>query len=236
MIEFRAIASSSAGNAFTISDGRSRLLLECGLGWKALRERLNFQVCELAGALITHEHGDHAKSAHALMAAGVDVYASRGTFDALELSGHRRHDVAALKPFKVCSWTVMPFPAVHDAAEPLGYLLGSTAGVGKVVFLTDTAYCPHRFRGLTHICVECNYSLDRLRERVELGELSVERKRRLLNNHFGLERLQEMLAANDLSQVQEIHLLHLSDENADEERFKREIMRQTGKPVFVAPR
>jgi hypothetical protein len=42
------------------------------------------------------------------------------------------------------------------------------------------------------------------------------------------------MQANDLSKVQEIWLLHLSDGNSDADRFKREIQELTGKPVYVA--
>lgn len=42
------------------------------------------------------------------------------------------------------------------------------------------------------------------------------------------------LKANDLSKVREIWLLHLSDGNSDAERFKREVMELTGKPVYIA--
>ena len=45
---------------------------------------------------------------------------------------------------------------------------------------------------------------------------------------------QDFLRANDLSRVKEIHLLHLSDENSNAERFKREIQEISGKPVYVA--
>jgi DNA-binding transcriptional MerR regulator len=58
-------------------------------------------------------------------------------------------------------------------------------------------------------------------------------KKRLLRLHFSLENVKEFLRANDLSKVQEIWLLHLSDNNSDEERFKREIMELTGKVVYV---
>ena len=44
----------------------------------------------------------------------------------------------------------------------------------------------------------------------------------------------ELLKANDLSKVQQIWLLHLSDGNSDEKRFKREIQELTGKPTFIA--
>lgn len=166
------------------------------------------------------------------MKAGVDVYASAGTFNALGLLGHRRRDVKAHGVFTVGSWRVMPFDTVHDAEEPLGFLLASPAG--KCLFLTDTAYSPYRFQGLTHIFVECNHSIEILRERVAEEGLNLQRKKRLMGSHLSLEQVQKLLAANDLSQVQEIQLLHLSDDNSDEELFRRAIQAQTGKPVYVA--
>lgn len=228
------LASSSAGNAYVLDDGRSRLLLECGLSWPKLREQLGFQSSGLAGVLLTHEHGDHAKGVQGAMAAGLDVYASKGTFEALDLTGHRCRTVQPLTQFQVGSWSVMPFEAIHDAAEPLGFLLASKDS--KCLFLTDSAYCRYRFKGLTHVFVECNHSLEIMRRRTADEELHMAHKKRLMHSHMSLERLQEMLAANDLSQVREIHLLHLSDDNSDEGHFRRAIMRQTGKPVYVAPR
>ena len=58
-------------------------------------------------------------------------------------------------------------------------------------------------------------------------------KKRILKSHFSLENVKEFLKANDLSRVQEIWLLHLSDGNSDAERFKREIQELTGKMVFI---
>ena len=60
--------------------------------------------------------------------------------------------------------------------------------------------------------------------------------RRLTKSHFSLENLKSFLKANDLSQVREIYLIHLSDANSDEEKFKYEIAALTGKPVIVAPK
>jgi phosphoribosyl 1,2-cyclic phosphodiesterase len=94
--------------------------------------------------------------------------------------------------------------------------------------LTDTYYCRYRFSGLTHIMVECNYALDIVNRRVEEGKLHPAQKRRLLRSHFGLEHVKDFLNANDLSRLQEVWLLHLSDGNSDAERFKREIQEIAG--------
>lgn len=82
--------------------------------------------------------------------------------------------------------------------------------------------------------VECNYAKDILYENVKRGAVPEVFKNRLLTSHFSLENVKEFLKANDLSKVQEIHLLHLSDGNSDAERFKREIMAVCGKPVYIA--
>jgi hypothetical protein len=53
--------------------------------------------------------------------------------------------------------------------------------------------------------------------------------------HMSLEQCVEFFRVQDLSKCREIHLLHLSAENSDEELFKKTIQEVTGKPVWVAP-
>lgn len=50
---------------------------------------------------------------------------------------------------------------------------------------------------------------------------------------MSLEHLKDMLNANDLSNLQQIFLLHLSDNNSDEQQIKTEIERLTGVEVYV---
>lgn len=59
-------------------------------------------------------------------------------------------------------------------------------------------------------------------------------KRRIIRNHMSLQRLKAFLLANDLSRVKQIWLLHLSADNSEMGRFKREIQALTGKEVYVA--
>lgn len=235
MIDILPIASSSAGNAYRITDGHTALLLEAGLPYKDIQKALEFRVTQLAGCLITHEHGDHSKSAKDIIRAGVPVYTSGGTAVALGLSSHRLKDIRAHEQFSVGTWTILPFDIEHDATEPLGFVLANQSSE-KLVFLTDTYYCRYRFSGITHLMVECNYSLDIVNRRVEEGKLHPAQRHRLLRSHFGLEHVKNFLKANDISQIQEIWLLHLSDGNSDADRFQREIQETTGKLVRVAQR
>lgn len=167
------------------------------------------------------------------MKAGIDCYMSQGTAEALELSGHRLHCVKSKEQFKVGSWTTLPFGLIHDAAEPLGFLLANRAGK-KLLFATDTHFLPYRFQGLTHICIEANFDSEILKQNVEAGGVNSEMAKKLWHRHMSLGTVKRFLQANDLSKLEEIHLLHLSEFNSAPGKFQEEIQAQTGVPVYIA--
>lgn len=232
MINIKALASGSKGNAYLINDGHTSLLLECGISYREIQRGSHFKMTEIAGCLLTHEHGDHSKSIKDIMRAGINVYSSQGTFDALGLSGHRIKPVRPKESLSLGTWTILPFDVQHDVSEPLGFLMVNQAGE-KVLFASDTYYIKYTFKRLTHIMVECNYSLDILDQNIIEGRVPQVMRKRLVSSHFSLDNVKDFLRANDLSHVQEIWLLHLSDTNSHQERFKREIQALTGKMVIV---
>ena len=176
---------------------------------------------------------DHSKAVKEIMRAGIDCYISAGTVEALGLSGHRINVIKAKQQFRIGTWTILHFDTQHDAQEPLGFLLANQDG-DKLLYATDTFYIRYRFHGLTHIMVECNYAADILKRNVEAGAVLKYLKSRILKSHFSLENVKKYLLANDLSKVEAIFILHLSDNNSDCERFKREVMELTGKPTYIA--
>lgn len=233
MLNFHPYASSSKANLYSLDDGESKLLIECGLPIKEVKRCLNFSLSTITGCLLSHSHMDHARSAKDLAKAGVDIYTSQGTIDALGLSGHRIHAIKSGTQFSIGTWSIMPVESQHDAPEPLSFLIANASGE-KALFATDTYYLKNRFRGLNLIVVECNYAADILQANVEAGKVQTTMKNRLLKSHFSLANVKEFLKANNLSKVQEIWLIHLSEGNSDEARFKREVQQITGKPVYVA--
>ncbi len=225
------LASGSTGNCYHLAGSGSPLLIEAGIPLKKIREGLDFGLSQLAGCLVTHEHGDHAKAVKDLLKAGVDVYATEGTLKALGFESHRLHSVTLREWFQVGEWRVMAFPTVHDAQEPCGFLV--CQGDERLLYLTDTAYSPFKFKGLTHLMVECNYDPEILKRNVEQGLVDKAVMRRVIRNHMSIGRAKDLLRANDLSKVREIVLIHLSNENSDAERFKREVQALTAKVVRV---
>lgn len=232
MIEIKTLATGSKGNCYHITDGSTPLLLECGISFKQIQQGVNFETSSLGGVLVTHEHKDHCKGVESVLNRGLDVYMSKGTQDALQLQHHRIVTVNSKKQFRVGTWTILPFDVQHDVNEPLGFLLQSDNG-GKLLFATDTYYVKYRFTGLTHIMIECNYDQQTLDDNVESGRVHPAMRKRVMKSHFSLENLLEFFKANDLSKVEEIHLLHLSDGNSNAERIFKAVARATGKMIFI---
>lgn len=232
-MDIRILASGSKGNAYIVSDGTTTLLLDAGIPIKAIQAGCEFSLSSIAACLVTHEHKDHSKAVGDLARRGVDIYASRGTIKACSLAGHRIHETKALKEEAIGTFKVLPFDVQHDAAEPLGFLCTSTTTREKLLYFTDTYYVKYRFTGLTHILAECNYVSENLMKRVDSRELHHELARRVIQSHMSLEALLAMLKANDMSKVRQIHLIHLSDDNSDEEKMVLEVRKATGAEVYA---
>ena len=227
------MASSSKANCTYITDGSNPILLDVGLSLKQVRRALDFQTSDLIAALVTHSHSDHCRGVPDLLRAGIDCYMTEQTVNALGVSGHRVNIINPLKQFVAGPWTILPFPTVHDVDGSVGFLVVHQSKE-RLLYLTDTMYCKYKFNSLNFILIEANFADDIIRANVEAGIVPVELKSRIIQSHFSLANVKEFLRANDLSRVEALYLLHLSNDNSDAARFKREIQDLTGKPVYIA--
>ena len=201
-----------------------------------MRRALRFRASGVAGALVTHAHGDHARGVRDALGASIDCYMSAGAARDAGVAGHHRltlltaHEAVMVGPF-----LVYPFEAIHDAAEPLNFVVRGPSCT-KLLYVSDSSYCPYRFDGLGIVAIEANYSTRILRENVESGSIPRVHMHRVLASHMSIERAVELLKANDLSRVEEIHLLHLSDGNSHADEFQQLVARASGKPTYIADR
>src|SRR5690606_10568295 len=128
---------------------------------------------------------------------------------------------------------VMAFDVEHDAAAPLGYLIHHPE-CGNVLFLTDSYYCKYKFKNLNNIIIEANYCKSIVDARMRDGDTQKVLRDRVLESHMSIQTCKELLMSNDLSKVNNIILIHLSDGNSDAKRFKTEVQECTGKTVYVS--
>ena len=227
-MKFESLASSSAGNAYIVSDRDTRILVECGVTHKKLQKLAGFSLSEFKACLVSHEHKDHAKCALDLIARGMDVYMSAGTAAALETEGAQL--IEHLEQFNVGSLDVVPFTTFHDAAEPLGFLIKSRVDGDVLAFATDTVNLRYKFPGLNILAIEANYDKHVL-DRCE--KLPEKVRHRITNSHMEIDTLCDYLRSLDLSQCREIHLLHLSDATSHEGHFINKVARAVPRGIEI---
>ena len=227
-MRFEALASSSSGNAYIVSDQDTRILLECGVSHSKLQKLSGFKLSEFQACLVSHEHKDHAKSVADLISRGMDVYMSQGTAEALETDGVKL--IENMEQFNVGSLDIVPFTTFHDAAEPLGFLVKSRVDGDVLAFATDTVNLRYKFPGLNILAIEANYDKYIL-ERCERIPEKV--RYRITNAHMEIDTLCDYLRSLDLSQCREIHLLHLSDATSHEGHFINKVARAVPRGIEI---
>lgn len=174
------------------------------------------------------------------MKAGVDCYMTKGTAEALGVSGHRLNtfykspDRRWQYNYKILKdLIILPFEAVHDVAEPVSYFIKTKDDKESLVFVTDTAYLKYKIPECDVLMIECNYVKSVIDERVRQGKIGVNLRNRIVKNHLSLESLVETLKSAYLCKLKKIYLLHLSDGNSDEELIKKTVQEATGVEVVV---
>ncbi len=234
-MKLKILASGSSANCYILESPTGTLILEAGLSWKEILRGLNYKLDNVLGVLCTHQHLDHSKSLSEISKAGIDIFTNAETINAFDLTGHRIHQIDPKDLFTIGEFEILAFDIEHTVPG-LGFLIRYKPTEEKILFLTDTYYSKYCFRGLNHILVECNYIKETLDENIEAGYIAPEAKARLLQGHFSLENVKKFLKANDLSQCQNLILIHLSDRNSDQNQMVREIEELTGIKPQVAER
>lgn len=229
MINIDILASGSSGNCYLVSDGETTIALDCGISYKEIQSRSGFK--KIDAAFVTHCHKDHSKAIPFLLKMGTEVYAPSNCFDYYDIRNHNAYCANPGQQILVKGVHVLPFRLEHDV-ECVGFVVD--IGGSRIVYITDTMYCKYTFPGVTHFLIEANNARDILDENVANGTLNVSLRNRIVQSHMDIETVKNILRANDLSKVEAIYLLHLSNDNSDAERFRREVAEITGKVVIVA--
>lgn len=239
MIDVKTIGSGSSGNCYLVDINGTKILFECGLPFKKIQKALNYKVFDIDFCLVTHEHMDHAKAVKDLLKAGVDCYMTKGTAEALGVSGHR------LKIFKNWAETkykttyvrnilIQPLRTIHDAKEPVMYYIEDIKTKESLLFVTDTAFMAYKIpEDINILMIECNYVKRLIDERVDESEINVSLRNRIVKNHMSLETVLEALEDVKMTRLKKVYVLHLSDGNSDEKLIRDSIEKKLGVPVEV---
>ena len=234
-MELIVLGSSSKGNGYLLDPGtgeaNSALVIEAGVKLIELKKTIDFDLNRIAGVLVSHRHSDHGGRALEYAKAGLKIITAQE-----DCSHHNMVPIIGTEDskevFKLGKWTIKPFKLVHDVPN-YGFLIHHPE-TGAFPFVTDTHYVPFRFEGMYNIMIEANYSEEIIRSRVASGKVHQFLADRIVFSHTSLETCMDFLKKNDLSKVNNIVLLHLSDGNSSAEGFRDKVQRLTGKMVHIA--
>lgn len=226
------VGTGSKGNCYILEENGRALLIECGVPFKDIQAALNFDLLKVDACIISHEHKDHRKAVKQVAGAGIPIYATQGTFEAMQLPVDLRAGVFDVfdPHFQYTSkyFDIMPFSVEHDAKDPCGFYI-STVDT-DVLFITDTYKIKWNFSASIFdlIMIEANYDEDMIQ-----GKSDIVNKRRL-RSHFSIQNAIDYLGKLDLSETKQIMLTHLSDGVSDERKFKQLTEAAFGIPTVVA--
>ena len=226
-MEIINLASGSSGNCYIISDGETDLLLECGISFNEIIRRAGEYGKNIPrNCFITHSHQDHCKAWKNLERHGINIYASKGELDAIGCTSGAV--VNQKKVFQVGSFNIVGFQVMHNTPEPLGYVFASRNSGEQLLFVTDTWIIDEQFGNISHLLVECNLDEDELSNVIGDGHME-----NAIENHQSLRNLCIFLERLDKSRLQEIYLIHLSEDNICCEKAKNVVQAKFGFPVYI---
>jgi phosphoribosyl 1,2-cyclic phosphodiesterase len=211
------LGSGSRGNCFAVECDESAVLVDAGFAAREIERRANATGLDLgrvAGIVLTHEHGDHARGAARLARRlGIPVLTAPGTWTALSnrmrSADHRVIGLCAqvdLGPF-----SIQACPTSHDAAEPLAVALHAADGasVGVAYDLgRPTAAVRYLLRNLTALVLEANH--DEVALRTSGYPPVVQRRIAGSGGHLSNRAAAELLVELHHSDLSVVVLAHLS--------------------------
>lgn len=220
MLSFASLISGSSGNATFFSDGKTNILIDCGMSGKALAQSLDdidVSPDNIHALLITHEHIDHIKGAGVISRKyNIPIYATEETHRAMSVGKLKEENIQIIeknKAFEIGSVGVSAFSIPHDAADPVGYTL--FANGEKFSVATDIGYMTEKIEdnilGSNMVLLESNHDVEMLK----YGTYPYELKQRILGKNGHLSNDSAAQAALKLvhSGAKKIFLGHLSNEN-----------------------
>lgn len=117
-MKLKCISTGSVGNCYLLTNASNQtLILDCGVSIKEIQRGLDYNIKDVAGAIISHVHGDHVKAAVDLKRLGIPVWKP---FESVS------------KAVKMGEFTIRCFSLPHNGTPNYGFLI-KTDGQKNIV-------------------------------------------------------------------------------------------------------
>ena len=236
------LGSSSSGNSTFVASGTTRILIDAGLSYRKLSQRLESigeDITRLDAVCVTHEHTDHTCAIPVLhKRTGASLFSNSGTVDGMKGSDRHRglpwQVFTTGQSFQVGDLLLDPFSVPHDAYDPVGFTVqcaGTTVGIVTDMGMT-TELIRQRLRACRVVVVESNHDVELLKSASRPWSL----KQRISGRHGHLsnEQAAELLAEIAGGALETVFLAHLSAECNRPEVALRDVKRALEKDTSIA--
>jgi phosphoribosyl 1,2-cyclic phosphodiesterase len=219
-VQLTILGSGSAGNCAYLETDEVRILIDAGFTLRQIRQRLatiGRAPENLTAVLVTHEHNDHVEGLAGLTKKlKIPVYCNRPTQEALERQLHSKFLCRLFTTgdnFELGDLLVQTFTVPHDAQDPAGFLVQTSAG--NIGILTDLGHATRlvieRVRRAKVLLLEANHDVKMLQD---CPHRPWSLKQRILSRHGHLSNEAAAEAAEQIvsSDLRHLYLGHLSRE------------------------
>lgn len=214
------LASGSKGNCTFIESNKVKILIDCGLSLKQLKERLetiNIDIKDINYIIITHEHSDHIKGLDQLLKNyNIKVYINSSLYSYFEIkeAKYLNKFIVYNNNFVVEDILINPICLSHDSISCNGYTF--ICNSRKICYLTDLG-CFNQsiidnIKNCSLAIIEANHDEKML---LKNPNYSLLLKRRILSNKGHLSNSTSACLIKELvlSGTKQVILAHLSEEN-----------------------
>lgn len=214
-----SLASGSKGNCLLVTAGETKILVDMGISCRKLQNKLaqiGYQISDLNGIVITHEHQDHVAGLRTLMKNhDVNVFAKTNTWRSMKCWHELRRNFCQVLPETMLLGQVLVdnFAIPHDAAEPVGF--NFNWGREKCSVVTDIGFpsnlLKEKLKNTDCLVIEANHDLNML----NVGLYPEVLKQRIKSNRGHLSNLDAGWLLNEVieGKPMRVMLAHLSQEN-----------------------
>ena len=216
---FCPLASGSSGNSIYLGTDKAKILVDCGISFKNLKERLNkidITVDQIDAILITHEHADHIKGLEMIVKKlGIPIFCNGDTAKAIcQTIGERpKFKIFCTgEAFTFADIQIHPFSIQHDTVDPVAFTfefdsikIGLCADLGFATKLVAM-----HLKDCDYLYLEANHEV----EMVHACSRPLLYKQRVLSRqgHLSNTSAGELLAEVGCEKLKHVYLAHLSSE------------------------
>jgi phosphoribosyl 1,2-cyclic phosphodiesterase len=212
------LGSGSSGNAVLVECDDERILIDCGFGTRAIKQRMAVAGVDprtVSACLVTHEHSDHVSGvAKAAKKWSWPIFATAGTATAAALLEAPVTTISSCESIQLTRMTIDVVATPHDAEESVGFVITSRSTGARAAVFTDIGHVTAAVRkacaDVNVLIIESNHDDEMLR----YGPYPIFLQNRIRSRvgHLSNPHAAELIGDSVNPGLQHVVLAHLSEQ------------------------